>query len=292
MEFGKAEHIDSVDFSLPPAHTDCAQVLPGFKSKTPEVYVGGTRWGVKEWKGTYYPEKARTENYLGHYSQLFNAIELNATHYNTFSENTLRRWTEQVGTDFRFYPKMHQVVSHRLRLKKALKQTEKFIEQVDNLGQNRGTILLQLPDNYHYENFESFEEYLRQFPRKYALAVELRGENWLNDRLFYLLQELDLSLVITDTAGKRTLLHNRLCNKEVFIRFVGNNLHHSDFERIDAWTNLLLDWVNSGLEKIGFFIHQSNELHTPELAAYVAAKFNEAFGTKLPIPQKNNLFNL
>ena len=50
-----------------------------------------------------------------------------------------------------------------------------------------------------------------------------------------ILERLKKGTVITDTAGRRDCLHMKLTSADIFIRFVGNSLHESDYQRIDDW---------------------------------------------------------
>jgi uncharacterized protein YecE (DUF72 family) len=69
-----------------------------------------------------------------------------------------------------------------------------------------------------------------------------------------------------------------------FIRFVGNNLHPTDFIRIDEWAEQLKEWKKKGLQSLYFFLHQHDEAHTPVLAEYTIKKFNEVLNLKLKLP--------
>lgn len=68
------------------------------------------------------------------------------------------------------------------------------------------------------------------------------------------------------------------------VRFVANNLHSSDYSRLEAWVQRIADWVNSGLSELYFFIHMANEKHSPELAAFFIEKLNAACGLNLKKP--------
>jgi len=62
----------------------------------------------------------------------------------------------------------------------------------------------------------------------------------------------NLTLLLTDTAGRRDVLHQRLTSKTAFIRFVANDLHATDYKRMDEWITRLKNWIDNGLEEIYF----------------------------------------
>ena len=78
MKFGKLHDISQVDFSLAPEDPRTQQLLPTYRTHVDlKIYVGCPVWGNKAWIGKIYPKGAKSNEYLGYYSQSFNTIELN-----------------------------------------------------------------------------------------------------------------------------------------------------------------------------------------------------------------------
>ena len=90
------------------------------------------------------------------------------------------------------------------------------------------------------------------------------------------------STVITDVAGRRDVLHMYLTTPIAVIRFVGNNLHASDYKRIDDWVAQLQQWFAQGLQTVYFFVHQPNNLQAPALADYLVKQLNQQCRLALP----------
>lgn len=285
MEFGKLESVDHVDFALPEEHPRNKEILNPHKGSAAKIYVGGAKWGRKDWEGKLYPKGTKATNYLEHYARHFNSIELNATHYNMFGNDAVAKWASKVGEGFKFCPKIHQLISHRHRLKNAQSSTEQFLDIMSHLGDKLGTIFLQMPSNFRKTKFQDLTNYLSVFPEGFDLALELRHDEWFDDELFGFLESRNIGLIITDTAGERQLIHQRLTCPEVFIRFVGNNLHPSDFMRVNDWIQQIGIWMEQGIQKVWFFIHQHDEQYTPELANYACERMNKELGLKLKVPQ-------
>jgi len=56
-------------------------------------------------------------DFLKHYVQHYNCIELNATHYKIYGERGIAKWANEAnGKDFLFCPKMYKGVTHFGRL--------------------------------------------------------------------------------------------------------------------------------------------------------------------------------
>jgi uncharacterized protein YecE (DUF72 family) len=112
-----------------------------------------------------------------------------------------------------------------------------------------------------------------------------RSDNGIIADTWQLLRESGIGTVITDSAGRRDCVHMKLTAPVAFIRFVGNNLHPTDYTRINAWAGRLKSWIDQGLREIYFIIHSPDELYAPELALYAVEELNRQCGTSLNPPR-------
>ena len=113
MKFGKVDHPELVDFSLPKDHTNTAKILDKSKATSCQVYVGCAKWNRQDLKG-FYPRGTKDE--LTYYSRQFNSIELNATFYRIFPKTTVEKWHDKTPDHFKFFPKVSQSISQFKRL--------------------------------------------------------------------------------------------------------------------------------------------------------------------------------
>ena len=90
--------------------------------------------------------------------------------------------------------------------------------------------------------------------------------------------------VITDTAGRRDCAHMHLAIPNALVRFVGNSLHPSDYQRIDDWVQRIGHYIEQGMEHLWFFVHQHEERSSPELATYFVNQLNAQHGLGLRAP--------
>ena len=65
--------------------------------------------------------------------------------------------------------------------------------------------------------------------------------------------------VITDTPGRRDVVHFNLTNNHLFVRYVGDFSHQSDLERIKSWIEKVRELVQLGVNNIWFYVHQPGE---------------------------------
>ena len=157
MKFGKLspEELDRIDFSLPPDHFENELVLGGSPSKRFELYLGCSRWGVKEWVGPVYPKGTKAAAFLQEYAKLFNSIELSPTHYRIPAPDQVEKWAGRVSGSFRFCPKVYQAISHWDRLNDTRGTTERFCESVSHFGKKLGPSFLQMHPSFKYNSFET-----------------------------------------------------------------------------------------------------------------------------------------
>lgn len=275
MKFGKLKDISNIDFNLPEEPKKNLEVLTN-KSQTFKIYLGAPAWGVPDWKGKVYPPKTKSTDFLKYYSKMFNSIELNSVHYRLPPQERVLGWVADVPKDFKFCPKVSQEISHYGGLTK-ISYIQKFVDCIKDFGENLGIVFLQLSENVKPSRIKELEFFIKNFPKDISLAIEVRHEDWFNqpNPLFDFMQEHDVSTVITDVPARRDVLHMRLTNKKVVIRFNGNELDKTDFERADAWIDKMKYWVENGVEEIYFFLHEPDEIVCPELADYMIEKMQK-----------------
>ncbi|TDQ10961.1 DUF72 domain-containing protein [Pedobacter metabolipauper] len=295
MDFGKVpgEQVASINFKLPEDGAQTIKTLTGKPAENPAFYIGCAKWGRKEWLNMIYPLKTKEVNFLDEYVKHFNSIELNAVFYSIPNAELIRKWRikaeENSNNGFVFCPKFSRTISHIKRLKDAEVPTDLYLSSITEFGKFLGPCFLQLGDNFTPNNFEVLETYLKHLPVDLKVFVELRHESWFADpairsRLFEMLARLEKGAVITDASGRRDCVHMELTIPEIFIRFVGNGKEYqaSDFARIDEWTARIKEWLDKGLEKVYFFLHQHDEKDTPILANYTIQQFNKYLGSRVP----------
>lgn len=295
MKFGSVTNPEDIDFTLPNDHKDTKRVLNLVKDDNePEIYVGCAKWNRADLKG-FYPKGTKDE--LEYYSSQFNSIELNATFYRIFLPEQFKKWREKTPSNFKFFPKLNQEISHWKRLNEVKEVVDNYLYSAVNLQEKLGTIFLQMHNNFAPKDFNRVVNFIEDWPKEIPLAVEFRHTDWYNDptvseELFQLLETNNISNVIVDTAGRRDLMHMRLTNPTAFVRYVGAN-HPTDYTRLDDWIKRLKTWKTQGIKEIDFFIHQNIEKESPLLSAYFIKQLNAELGAQLKVPneaQQQNLF--
>lgn len=290
MEFGKVsdQELEQIDFSLPEDPAITTEVLKTGKGNT-KFHIGCAKWGRKDWVGKLYPPKTKEKDFLEHYARTFNCIEFNAVFYRMPFPTDVWKWKSKVPKNFLFCPKFTNTITHMKRLKNTDFEVGKYLEAITEFKENLGPIFLMPHPQVSPKHLETLQEFILSIPQDIAMFTELRHPDWYtegyNQDLFDILKANNRGTIITDAAGRRDCVHMHLSTPECFIRFVGNSLHKSDYERIDDWVQRIKLWMEQGLETCYFFMHQHEELHSPELIKYLIEQLNKHCDTDITPPK-------
>lgn len=293
MDFGKVSEtvLNSIDFTLPGDPGVNQVALSGVRAARPQVYFGVPRWGHRSWVGRVYPKGTKEGGYMEEYVKHFNGAELNATHYKIYTPAEIARWAARAaGRDFRFCPKVPQLISHYSNFNNVFDQTSAFLEGVLAFGEHLGPIFLQVSESYAPARRDALFKYLASLPTDLSFFLEVRHPQWFADKVVYkemmdALRAMNVGAVITDTAGRRDCAHMGLPVPRTFVRFVANLLHPTDYVRADAWVGRIIQWIDQGLEELYFFVHMPDEMYCPEVIAYMIDRLNPACDLQLRKPQ-------
>ncbi len=306
MKFGKLYDVKGVDFSLPPDPIQTERVLARYKdsSRQTKIFLGATGWGNKEWLGKWYPSRTKQNEFLKYYARQFGTIEFNTTHYRVPNEAIVARWYDLATPEFRFCPKLPQQISHYQRLLGSYESTTAFLTSINGLKEKLGPVFMQMPENYGPAQTAYLLSYCQDWPRDLPLGVELRHPDFFRGGhqqqgvhqqvganegeehpAFTGLEAAGQGTVITDVAGRRDVLHMRLTNPILILRFVGNGLHPTDYTRAVAWAKRLRSWIEQGLQEAYLFIHQPEMELVPEYTIYWANAIEKYCGIKVKKPE-------
>ena len=292
MKFGHVPNPAAIEFQLPVEPHANRKRLDRFELGTgegrPRIYLGATGWSMKQWVGKWYPKRAKSGDFLRYYGEQFNTIELNTTHYRIPTDATVRQWYETVPADFRFCPKLPKSISHVNSLGLGEDALPRFIAALDGLKEKMGCAFMQLPPHFGADRLAVIERFLDRWPRLLPLALEVRHASWFSDpfateALMDALAARGVAAVISDVAGRRDVLHGYVTAPRTMVRFVGNGLIDSDYQRMREWAEKLREW---NLPESFIFPHEPENVLAPEASAWLARHltFLDFASTRGPAP--------
>jgi uncharacterized protein YecE (DUF72 family) len=264
------------------------------------VYLGLPVWNRADWAGELYPASTPAGERLAAYARIFNAVEGNTTFYATPPAATVARWLAQTGPGFRFCFKLPRTITHDRLLVNASRELEAFMAVLEPLASRLGPVLVQLPPRFSPQRLPVLEDFLLALPPWAPYAVEVRHPGFFTGtaaaELDAVLGELGVDRVILDARGVHepfdvdaddregagrppadpALLqaHERkpalpapavATGRHPVLRYVANPDLPANDERIAAWIDEVVRWLDQGREPY-LFMHVPNDFYAPQLA--------------------------
>lgn len=218
------------------------------------IHIGTSGWHYAHWRGPFYPEDLKAEEYLEYYRRRFRTVEVNNTFYGLPEKETLRQWRSQVSPSFIFSVKASRYITHLKKLKEASKAVSTFLRRVEVLSGALGPVLFQLPPAWRF-NPDRLEAFVQELPRGFRYAFEFRDASWFEKETLRILERAGAAFCIYEWAGV-------LSPKAVTADFVYIRLHgprkaayrgHYATRVLAGWAGALSTWSSQGKEIFCYF---------------------------------------
>lgn len=181
-------------------------------------FIGTSGWTYDDWRGNFYPADLPRNRWFDYYTARFNAVEVNATFYRAFKDQTYRDWRGRAPAGFRFVLKAPRTITHHKHLLDAAEEIRAFDRSAHLLEEKLGLILLQVAPDTPYD-LERLRSALLAFRAPSEVAVEFRRRDWLTEDTYGLLRALGAALVNPDSP--RNPLTDRLTSGVGYLRLHG-----------------------------------------------------------------------
>jgi uncharacterized protein YecE (DUF72 family) len=223
-----------------------------------KIHIGTMGWSYDFWIGNFYPEGS--DNLLGEYAKNFGTVEIDNTFYRIPSRDTVLKWKEETPDDFMFSAKFPRKITHIKKLLDCKEELDAFIDHISLLGDKLGPLLIQLPPDFKPESFEILKDFLAILPEGYRFAVELRNKKWLDEKLYGLLRDHGVALVLIDHPWMPEM--NTITADFTYIRWEGDRrkvtgtLGKVERERsreIMEWAGKINGFMGDQVEIFGYF---------------------------------------
>ncbi len=233
-----------------------------------KIYIGTSGYDYLDWKGCFYPETIKRQDFLGFYSEQFSTLELNFSYYKMPSSKQLAGILDRSQGKLQISIKAHESLTHRVDSVRWKDSAAEFIGSLDPLMQAEklAAVLMQFPYSFHYtpDNRRYLDLLLKQMHAA-PLVVEFRNAEWLNKRVFDALRNRNVGFCSVDTPRLRGLPApvDIVTSDIAYIRFHGrneNNWWGSDAAaRFDYKYNKdeLMPWI----DRIAAMLQRSQSMH-------------------------------
>ena len=204
--------------------------------KGEQVRVGTSGFSYPHWRGRFYPEGLPQRQWLAHYMQHFDTVEVNSTFYHLPRETTMESWRDQAPDGFVFALKASRFITHVKLLRDAKEPLEEFLRRAGLLADHLGPVLFQLPPRFKKDS-ETLGSFLKLLPDGLVSAFEFRDDSWHCEETFELLAAGGACFCTHDMPGAPS--PRRAVGPAAYVRFHGPGERYSG-SYPDA---LLRDWA-------------------------------------------------
>jgi uncharacterized protein YecE (DUF72 family) len=165
---------------------------------TPRLLAGASGYAYKEWCGSFYPDKIKSDDMLAWYGERLPTVEINNTFYRMPKPTVLEHWAQVTPPGFRFAIKASRRITHDARIKAdAADSVDYLYRMLASLGDKLAAVLFQLPPNLK-KDLARLEAFLKMLPDNHRAAFEFRNDSWFDDEVYALLRQANAALVLSE----------------------------------------------------------------------------------------------
>jgi uncharacterized protein YecE (DUF72 family) len=162
------------------------------------IHAGASGYSFKEWKGVFYPDAMKADEWLAFYASRLPTVEINNTFYRMPKTSVLENWAATVPDGFRFAIKASRRITHIARLKPESAEPVGYLYRgLASLGDKLGAVLFQAPPNLK-KDLPRLTEFLKSLPAGHRAAFEFRNDSWFDDDVYAALKDAGASLCLSE----------------------------------------------------------------------------------------------
>ncbi len=185
---------------------------------------------------------------LAHVSRLFDAVEVNGSHYTQIARETYQRWAAQTRPAFRFCVKGHRYVTHYRRLANCDEPIRRLRDQASGLGDQLAVVVWQLPASFRRDDAR-LADFLRALGawRDTRHAIELRDPSWFTPDVAARLADAGVANCLSDAPDFP--MWDAVTTDLVYVRLHGHTRKYaSSYSRanLERWAARARRWAAEG----------------------------------------------
>lgn len=271
------------------------------------IYLGLPQWSHPSWVRLGITS-------LEDYARHFNCVEGNTTLYALPKAETVSRWREMTGDEFRFCFKFPATISHQAALRQCGDLTAEFLERMSPLANRIGQYWLQLPATFGPSDLPALWNFLDSLPKEFTYGVEVRHPSFFDksehEKSFNRgLHERGINRAILDSRPVHSAkpdseiireaqrkkpkvpVHAVVTALHPLVRFIGSNDMEQNLTLFDVWLKTLPKWAENTTPYL--FLHTPDIGQVYDLVHALWPSLQQAFPdirNEPAIPKQNSLF--
>ncbi|MDO4451127.1 MAG: DUF72 domain-containing protein [Moraxella sp.] len=148
------------------------------------IYIGTGGYSDTDLIGTLYPHGAKASEFLHHYANHYDCVEINSSFHAPIGQKALLGMLNKADGRLKFSLKLHQEFSHTRTA--AAKTAQEFLDILTPIQSFLAPLLLQFP--HSFERTPANRQYLGEVVKWFEgwqLAIEFRHPSWHIDPVFH-----------------------------------------------------------------------------------------------------------
>jgi uncharacterized protein YecE (DUF72 family) len=226
-------------------------------------YIGTSGWTYDHWKGRFYPQELPKLAWFDYYAKIFSAVEVNATFYRTFKDQTYTNWQRRAPQGFGYVLKAPRLITHRKYLLGVEEEIRAFYHSCSLLEDKFELILLQVAPNMPYD-IKRLNNALSAFPDPSKVAVEFRRAEWFNQETLNLLKDLGVAICNVDSPQQK--LAANLTSQRAYLRLHGRNnwyAYNYSHDELAEIADIARSLIKKGANRVYIFFNNDFEGFAP-----------------------------
>ena len=238
-----------------------------------KLYAGTSGWSYKNFQPGFYPEFAKSADWLEVYATKLPTVELNSSFYKLPSPVVIAKWRQAVPPEFRFSVKAWQRITHEKRLVDCGEELAAINMVMRAFGENLGVVLFQLPPSLEADN-KLLENFVLQLDGSGKYTFEFRHKSWFCESVMDILRKYNIALTLSHTGNWNVPLIRTA--DFVYVRLHGP---HKAYEGV--YDKEFISRLNAWLQKAGaaenyvYFNNTKTGTAAVDNAAELLSMFNQ-----------------
>jgi uncharacterized protein YecE (DUF72 family) len=229
----------------------------------PVFFIGTSGWTYDHWKGCFYPQELAKTRWFDYYASRFSSVEINATFYRIFKDQTYQKWKERAPQGFGYVLKAPRLITHRKYLVDVEEDIQRFFQSCSLLEDKFEMILLQVAPNMPCD-LNRLRLALTAFPDPTRVAVEFRRAEWLSLETMHLLHTFGTTICNVDSPRQKLTTFST--SQRAYLRLHGRKHWYSyDYspDELQEIATLAHELVGKGAQQVYIFFNNDFEGYAP-----------------------------
>lgn len=229
--------------------------------------IGTSGWRYQHWLGKFYPKTIKKKEWFAYYSQYFSTVEINATFYHFFKDDTYKQWYEQAPVNFQYVLKIPQIITHRKYLKNVTQYIRDFEKHAYLLKEKLGLLLMQLHPHMPYD-LDRLKIALSAFKNPSKVVVEFRNAKWMKEETIALLKQFNAIFCCADSELfplKKAILTSKIAYIRLHGKENGYNYNYTKTD-LNHLANYIHTFAKKGAKTIYVFFNNDGQAYAPQNA--------------------------